>query len=75
MIMAMPCKPHVDTWTALLGTCRIYGNVEMAECVSKQILEMEHDNAPGYVLLSNMYATVGNRHLCENVERQGKGKV
>jgi hypothetical protein len=61
MIMAMPCKPHVDTWTALLGTCRIYGNVEMAECVAKQILEMEPDNAPGYVLLSNMSATVGNK--------------
>ncbi len=59
--MIMPCKSHVDTWTALLGTCRIYGNVEMAECVSKQILEMEPDNDPGYVLLSNMSATVGNK--------------
>ncbi|KAH9540911.1 hypothetical protein CY35_14G031200 [Sphagnum magellanicum] len=70
MVMAIPCKPQVAAWRALLGTCRIHGNVEMAERVAKQILEMEPDNAAGYVLLSNIYAAAGNRHLCENVERQ-----
>ncbi|CAM6035145.1 unnamed protein product [Sphagnum compactum] len=70
MVMAIPCKPQVAAWMALLGTCRIHGNVEMAERVAKQILEMEPDNAAGYVLLSNIYAAAGNRHLCENVERQ-----
>jgi hypothetical protein len=46
----------------------------MAECIAKRILEMELENAAGYVLLSNIYAAVGNRHLCENVEWQGKEK-
>jgi pentatricopeptide repeat protein len=45
MVMEMPCKPHVAPWMALLGTCRIHGNVEMAECIAKRILEMELDNA------------------------------
>jgi hypothetical protein len=40
---------------ALLGACRIHGNVEMAECIAKQILEMEADNAAGYVVLSKIY--------------------
>ncbi len=40
MIMAVPSKPHV-AWMALLGACRICGNVEMAERIAKQILEME----------------------------------
>jgi hypothetical protein len=31
---------------------------------------MELENAAGYVVLSNIYAAAGNRHLCENVERQ-----
>jgi pentatricopeptide repeat protein len=70
MVMAIPCKPKVAAWMALLSTCRIHGNVEMAERVAKQILEMEPDNAAGYVLLSNIYAAAGNRHLCENVEWQ-----
>jgi len=68
MVMAMPCKPHVAAWMALLGACRICGNVEIPECVAKHILEMEHDNATGYVLLSNICTAAGNRLFCDNVE-------
>jgi hypothetical protein len=67
MVMAMPWKPYVAAWMALLGACRIHGNVEMAECVTRRILE-EPDNAADYGLLSNMYAVAGNWHLCENVK-------
>jgi hypothetical protein len=54
MIKAMPHKPHVHAWKALLGACRIHGNVEMGERVAKQIVELEPENASGYVLLSNI---------------------
>jgi len=40
MVMAMPWKPHVAARMALLGACRIHGNVEMVECVARQILNM-----------------------------------
>jgi pentatricopeptide repeat protein len=43
MAMAMPCQPHVGAWMALLSACRMHGNVEMAEHVAKQILELEPD--------------------------------
>jgi hypothetical protein len=36
-------------WRALLGACKIHGNVEMV--VAKQVLELECENAAGYVLL------------------------
>ncbi len=74
MIRAIPWKPHVALWMALLGACRVHGNVEMGECVAKEILELEPENAAGYVLLSNIYAAAGNSHLCENVEQQRKAR-
>ncbi|CAM6008822.1 unnamed protein product [Sphagnum balticum] len=72
MLKAMPCKPNAGVWRALLGACRIHGNVEMGERVAKQVLELEPENAAGYVLLSNLYIATGNRDLSENVERQRK---
>jgi pentatricopeptide repeat protein len=51
MLMAMPFKPDVAAWMALLSVCRIHGNMEMAEHIAKQILEMKPENAAGYVLL------------------------
>jgi hypothetical protein len=51
MLMAMPFKPDVAAWMTLLSMCRIHGNMEMAEHIAKQILEMKPENAAGYVLL------------------------
>ncbi|CAK9206960.1 unnamed protein product [Sphagnum troendelagicum] len=72
MVLAMPYKPQVAAWMALLGACRIHGNVEMGERVAKQVLELEPENAASYVLLSNLYTATGNRDLSENIERQRK---
>ncbi len=72
MVLAMPYKPQVAAWMPLLGACRIHGNVEMGERVAKQVLELEPENAAGYVLLSNLYTATGNRDLSENIERQRK---
>jgi Flp pilus assembly protein TadD len=60
----MSCKPHVAALRgALLSARRIHGNVEMAECAAKRILELQSENASAYMLLSTIYAAAGNRHL------------
>jgi hypothetical protein len=70
----MLCQPHVAAWKALLGACRIQGNGEMAEHVARQVLELEPENAAGYVLLSNIYAAAANKYLCEHdVDREARG--
>jgi len=74
MVMGMPCKPQVAASRALLSACRINGNVQIAKHIAKQILEMEPENAAGYILLSNIYIAASNMHLCESVERQRKEK-
>ncbi|CAK9210163.1 unnamed protein product [Sphagnum jensenii] len=72
MIKSMPCKLHFATCMALLGACRIHGNVKMGERVAKQFIELDSENAAGYVLLANIYPASGNKHLCEDVEPQRK---
>ncbi|CAM6065209.1 unnamed protein product [Sphagnum tenellum] len=68
IIQGMPCKPDAAVWIALLGACRIHGNLEMGERVAKRVLELEPKNAAGYVWLSNLCAATGNLELSENVE-------
>jgi hypothetical protein len=40
VMKAMPCKPNVAVWMALLSTCKIHGNVQMGEHIAKQVLEL-----------------------------------
>ncbi|CAN5953551.1 unnamed protein product [Sphagnum jensenii] len=75
----MPSQ-NVVTWNARLGGCAMNGHgnealkhfEQITHC--QQILELEPENAIAYVLLSNIYAAAGSRHLFENVERQRKEK-
>jgi hypothetical protein len=55
----MSCEPHVTALGALLSACRIHGNVEMAECAAKRILELQPENASAYVLLSMLLVATG----------------
>ncbi|XP_057791634.1 putative pentatricopeptide repeat-containing protein At3g01580 [Salvia miltiorrhiza] len=43
-------------WGALLGSCRVHRNREIAEIVGKKLVELDASDAGYYVLLSNMYA-------------------
>jgi pentatricopeptide repeat protein len=48
MINTMSCTPNIYVWKALLGACRIYGNVEMQERVAMRVLELDPGNTTGY---------------------------
>ncbi|KAL1817566.1 hypothetical protein ACET3Z_020140 [Daucus carota] len=58
-IKSMPFKPDASVWGALLGACRIHGNVELGNLASKRLFEVDSENVGYYVLLSNIYANFG----------------
>lgn len=59
LLNSMPGEPHAGAWGALLGACKQYCNIELAELVKKRIVDFEPKNAGNYVLLSNIYAATG----------------
>ncbi|CAK9857649.1 unnamed protein product [Sphagnum jensenii] len=69
LIKTMPCEPNAAVWMALLGACRVHGDVEKAEQILKKVLELDPENAAGYVLLSNIYAATDKRDPSANVEQ------
>lgn len=56
-IIQMPLRPTASLWGALLSSCSIHGNVEMAEYAASHLLELQPENSGNYVILSNIYAS------------------
>lgn len=66
-IKNMPIQPDASVWGALLGACRIHGNVELGSFASDRLFEVDSENVGYYVLLSNIYANVGKWERVEKV--------
>jgi len=60
LIDSMKVKPDGPVWGALLGACKIHGNVELAEVAFQHVIELEPTNIGYYVLLSNLYSDTKN---------------
>ncbi|XP_017697991.3 pentatricopeptide repeat-containing protein At2g22410, mitochondrial-like [Phoenix dactylifera] len=56
-ITYMPMRPDPIIWRTLLGACKVYGDVTLAEIATKKLLESDPSNSGNYVLLSNAYAS------------------
>ncbi|XP_043718267.1 pentatricopeptide repeat-containing protein At2g21090 [Telopea speciosissima] len=63
----MPMRPDNRVWNALLGACKIHGNIELGRKAAEHLIELEPQSSPAYVLLSNMYAAVGRWESVEKV--------
>ncbi|KAJ8758487.1 hypothetical protein K2173_000208 [Erythroxylum novogranatense] len=58
-VMKMPLEADAVIWTSLLGACRVYKNVELAEMALGKLIEFEPKNPANYVMLSNIYGDHG----------------
>ncbi|KAI7996498.1 Pentatricopeptide repeat-containing protein [Camellia lanceoleosa] len=66
-IETMPFDPDVRVWSALLAACRNYKNIELSEEVSNKIQSLGPESTGNFVLLSNIYSTVGRWDDAANV--------
>ncbi|GLT76377.1 hypothetical protein SLA2020_480420 [Shorea laevis] len=69
VVQEMPLKATAKTWGALLGACRTYGEVELAEIAGRALFEIEPNNAANYVLLEKIYASLGRYEEAERMRR------
>ncbi|PHT84095.1 Pentatricopeptide repeat-containing protein [Capsicum annuum] len=74
IVQSMPTVPDVVLWQTLLGASKTYSNVEMAEIVSKKLVEMGSNHCGDFVLLSNVYAAQGRWHDVRRVREAMKGQ-
>ncbi|KAF3455270.1 hypothetical protein FNV43_RR05718 [Rhamnella rubrinervis] len=59
LIEGLPIAPDANVWGALLGACRIHGNVELGSWAAKHLFKLKPEHCGYYILLSNMYAEAG----------------
>ncbi|KAK8930729.1 putative pentatricopeptide repeat-containing protein [Platanthera zijinensis] len=58
-IERMPIEPNASVWGSLLGACRIHPDIEIAELAAKSLFELDSKNSGRYILLSNVYTSLG----------------
>ncbi|GAV82795.1 PPR domain-containing protein/PPR_1 domain-containing protein [Cephalotus follicularis] len=58
MIKRMPVGGDVFVWSALLGGCRIHGDVEIAEEAAKHVMELKPEDGGVYSVMAHVYANV-----------------
>lgn len=79
LIVNMPIPSNDVVWGALLGACRIHGNVKMGERVVRKLTELKPCEGGYYVLQSNLYDDAGKRakamEIREDMKNQGAKKT
>ncbi|MBA0807143.1 hypothetical protein Gohar_022967 [Gossypium harknessii] len=59
LIKSLPITPDANIWGALLGACRIFGNVGLGCWAAENLFKLKPQHAGYYTVLSNMFAEAG----------------
>ncbi|KAJ8626188.1 hypothetical protein MRB53_019495 [Persea americana] len=73
-IEQMKLEPCIGVWSSLLNSCRMYGNVKLAELAARKLLELDPENHSNYVILSNVYAAENEWEETWKIRESMKGK-
>ncbi|KAK9131505.1 hypothetical protein Sjap_011992 [Stephania japonica] len=74
LINSMRVEPDATIWRTLLGACRIHGDFALGECIIGHLIELKAQEAGDYVLLLNIYASIGNWKKVADVRKLMKDK-
>lgn len=55
----LPFDPGIGFWKALLGGCMIHSNTKLGEFAAQKILDLDPNDVPSYVMLSNAHSSAG----------------
>lgn len=64
-----PVPSSALVWKILLGACRVNGDAELGKLAAKRIMDLEPQDSSSYVLLSDLYASLGDREGKSEVRR------
>lgn len=73
-ISKMPFEPNAFGWCSFLGACRTHGDKERGEVAAEKLTELEPENSGTHVLLSNIYASVGQWEDVKSVRKMMRDK-
>ncbi|XP_009596309.1 pentatricopeptide repeat-containing protein At1g08070, chloroplastic-like [Nicotiana tomentosiformis] len=74
LIQSMPYEPHTGAWGALLGACKIHGNVELAEKAIEHLIQLDLEDGGYLAIMSNIYANAGRWEDVSKVRKLMKVK-
>ncbi|CAL5196252.1 unnamed protein product [Lathyrus oleraceus] len=70
----IPGGPGLSVLQSLLGSCRLHGNVEMAERVADSLILKDPASSGPYVLMANLYAEKGKWDKVAEVRKGMRGR-
>ncbi|KAK1425961.1 hypothetical protein QVD17_14628 [Tagetes erecta] len=75
----MPIDPNPVIWRTLTAACRLHGELNLGETITKQLIETDPSHESNYVLLSNIYGKMCNwekKNMVRNMmDKKGMRKI
>lgn len=67
LVLSMPIAPDGGIWGSLLSACKIHNNAEFGIRVAKHAIEADPGNEGYYVMIAELYISLGRWEEAENV--------
>ncbi|KAI5066600.1 hypothetical protein GOP47_0019224 [Adiantum capillus-veneris] len=68
VIKEMPSSDYWPVWSALLGACRKWGNVNLGRMAFEHAIQVDKREAAAYVCMANIYAAAGMHEDARKIE-------